>query len=95
MVHCFIRETSERLVDINLDEICVSIDGATKDTFELIRIKSNFERVRDNARNLNKKFDQSGVFPKRTKMHTVLQSKNLHELFDFIPFADELGFRTI
>jgi len=89
------RNWFERLVDINLDELVVSIDGVTKETFESIRIKSNFERVRDNARNLNEAFDRAGVFPHRTKMHTVLQTKNLHELFDFVPFASELGFRTI
>ncbi len=89
------RNWFERLVDINLDEIVVSIDGVTKETFESIRIKSNFERVRDNAINLNGAFDRAGVFPHRTKMHTVLQTKNLHELFDFVPFASELGFRAI
>lgn len=89
------RNWLERLVDINLDEIVVSIDGVSKETFESIRIKSNFERVRNNAKNLNERFDRAGVSPRRTKMHTVLQSKNLHELFDFIPFASELGFRTI
>ena len=89
------RNWIDRLVDINLDEIVVSIDGVTKGVFESIRVNSNFERVRENAKNLNEKFDRAGVFPHRTKMHTVLQAKNLHELFDFIPFASELGFRSI
>lgn len=89
------RNWIDRLVDINLDEIVVSIDGVTKETFESIRNKSNFERVRDNAKNLNERFDRAGVFPFRTKMHTVLQAKNLHELFAFIPFASNLGFRSI
>lgn len=89
------RNWIDRLIEINLDEIVVSIDGVTKETFESIRVKSNFERVRDNAINLNERFDRAGVIPHRTKMHTVLQSKNLPELFNFIPFASELGFRTI
>lgn len=89
------RNWIERLVDINLDELAVSVDGVSKNTFESIRIKSNFERVRDNAKNLNESFDRAGVSPHRTKMHTVLQDKNLHELFDFVPFASDLGFRTI
>ena len=89
------RNWIERLVDINLDELAVSVDGVSKNTFESIRINSNFERVRDNAKNLNGRFDRAGVSPHRTKMHTVLQDKNLHELFDFVPFANELGFRTI
>lgn len=89
------RNWIERLIDIDLDEIVVSIDGVTADTFESIRIKSNFDRVYKNARSLNEKFNSAGVHPKRTKMQTVLQSRNRNELFDFIPLARDLGFTSI
>ena len=89
------RNWIERLIDINLDEIVVSIDGVTAETFEAIRIKSNFDRVYKNARSLNEKFNSAGVHPKRTKMQTVLQSRNRNELFDFIPLARDLGFTSI
>jgi len=89
------RNWMERLVDINLDEIVISIDGVSKETFEAIRIKSNFERVRDNAKKLNSTFESHGVTPSRTKMQTVLQKRNLNELFDFIPLASSLGFKSI
>ena len=89
------RNWFERLIDINLDEIVVSIDGVTAATFEEIRIRSNFERVYENSRTLNEKFNCAGVHPKRTKMQTVLQAKNRHELFDFIPLARDLGFSAI
>ena len=89
------RNWIERLIDIDLDEIVVSIDGVTAETFESIRIKSNFDRVYKNARSLNEKFNNAGVHPKRTKMQTVLQSRNRNELFDFIPLARDLGFTSI
>ena len=89
------RNWIERLIDIDLDEIVVSIDGVTAETFEAIRINSNFERVYKNAKTLNEKFNRAGVHPKRTKMQTVLQSRNKHELFDFIPLARDLGFTSI
>lgn len=85
----------ERLVEIDVDEISVSVDGVTKTTFESIRNKSNFERVIANATELNKIFDAKGVTPRRTKMAVVLQSLNFHELFDFVPFARHLGFKSI
>ncbi len=85
----------ERLVEIDVDEVTVSVDGVTKTTFESIRNKSNFERVIANATELNKIFDAMGVTPHRTKMAVVLQSVNFHELFDFVPFAKHLGFKSI
>jgi pyrroloquinoline quinone biosynthesis protein E len=89
------RNWIERLADLNLDEIVVSIDGVTETTFESIRVGSNFKRVYGNAKNLNNQFDLAGVRPKRTKMQTVLQARNRHELFEFIPLARELGFSAI
>lgn len=89
------RNWIERLVDINLDEIVISIDGVSKKTFEAIRIKSDFKTVISNALRLNEVFDKSSIVPSRTKMQTVLQKSNLHELFEFIPLARELGFKTI
>jgi len=89
------RNWIERLIAINLDEISVSIDGVTPTTFEAIRVGSNFERVCTNAKSLNERFNHAEVQPKRTKMATVLQTKNLHELFEFIPLARDLGFTAI
>ncbi len=89
------RNWIERLAHLNLDEIVVSIDGVTKTTFEAIRVGSNFKRVYDNTKNLNKQFDLAGIRPKRTKMQTVLQARNRHELYEFIPLARDLGFSAI
>jgi MoaA/NifB/PqqE/SkfB family radical SAM enzyme len=89
------RNWIEKLAGLNLDEIVVSIDGVTKNTFESIRVGSNFKRVCDNAKNLNNQFDLAGIRPKRTKMQTVLQAKNRNELYDFIPLARDLGFSAI
>ncbi len=42
----------ERLLDASLDLLIVSFDGATKDTYEKIRVGASFEKVRDNVRRL-------------------------------------------
>ena len=41
-----------KLQQSNLSRITVSIDGATPDVFEKIRVKSNFETVISNCKNL-------------------------------------------
>jgi len=89
------RNWIERIVNLNLDEITISIDGVTKETFESIRRKSNFERVIKNTIELNEAFYKAGITPKRTKMVTVLQTTNWAQLFDFVPFAKNLGFTSI
>lgn len=89
------RDWIDRLIDINLDEIVISIDGTTKETFETIRVRSNFETVISNAKKINEAFERSQVVPKRIKMQTVLQKANIHELFDFVPLASSLGFSII
>ena len=44
------RSMSDALLDAGLDHIVFSIDGATKDTFESIRIGANFEATIENIK---------------------------------------------
>ena len=46
-------ELSERLVALQLDQLTFSIDGATKDTFESIRVGADFGQVLENIRQLH------------------------------------------
>ena len=79
-----------KLVDADTNEIQISIDAADKDTFESIRKGSNFERVIDNVRLINSYAQKKGV--ERTKMWTVVQRENAHQLNELVEFAAELGF---
>jgi MoaA/NifB/PqqE/SkfB family radical SAM enzyme len=42
------EETSRKLIDSGLDRIYLSMDGLTKETYEKVRVKGNFEVVRGN-----------------------------------------------
>jgi len=42
----------ERLLDASLDLLIVSFDGATRETYEKIRVGASFEKVRGNVRRL-------------------------------------------
>lgn len=48
------EKTSERLLKAGIDVIDVSIDAFTKDSYEKIRVNSDFERVKKNTLNLIK-----------------------------------------
>lgn len=86
-----LKDNHRKLVDADPNEIQISIDGATKPVFEGIRRGSVFERVIDNCRQLNGYCRERGVV--RTKMWTVVQRANLHQLADLVRLAADLGFR--
>jgi len=65
-----------------LDVLNISIDGATKETYETLRRGGSYEKIIENLefiKNLNKKF--------MTRMHVVVQEKNFKEMFGFIELA--------
>ena len=91
MLH--LRDTYKKLVDSGPNEIQISIDGATKHTFEKIRVGSNFEVVKSNCKLINAYCEEKKRYV--TKMWTVGQRDNFHELADLIDLAKELGFRSM
>jgi MoaA/NifB/PqqE/SkfB family radical SAM enzyme len=86
-----LRENYRNLVDADPNEIQISIDGADKQVFETIRRGSVFEQVVENCRTINAYCREKGV--SRTKMWTVLQQANLHQMDALVDLAAELGFR--
>jgi len=83
----------KKLVDSGVNEIQISIDGATKETFEKIRRGSHFETVLANCKIINAYCRERGV--ERTRMWICLQQDNIHEFLDFIWIAQEIGFRRM
>lgn len=87
-----IKDNYKKLVDSDVNEIQMSIDGADKDTFESIRLGSVFERVMDNCKKINTYCDEKNIV--RTKMWTVVQKKNKHQLTELVNLAADLGFKN-
>jgi pyrroloquinoline quinone biosynthesis protein E len=87
------KENYKRLVDSGVNEIQISIDGATKETFEKIRRGSKFELVVENCKLINDYCKKQNNF--LTKMWVVLQRDNIEELRQFVPLSAELGFKRL
>lgn len=85
-----IKDNYRKLVDSGVNEIQISIDGADKATFESIRRGSRFEKVIENCKLINAYCREKGVV--RTKMWTVAQKGNAHQLEDLVRLAHEAGF---
>jgi MoaA/NifB/PqqE/SkfB family radical SAM enzyme len=91
-----LKDYYAKLIDADPCEVQISIDGATKETFEKIRVGGVFERVKTNCQLVNA-YDMDApsrwIMPRRrTKMWTVVQRDNQHELEALVELAKELGF---
>jgi sulfatase maturation enzyme AslB (radical SAM superfamily) len=86
-----LKDNWRKLADARPNEIQISIDGATKEVFEAIRRGSVFEQVKQNCAKLNAHLTGDGR--RITKMWTVVQQGNRHQLHELVDLAAELGFR--
>jgi MoaA/NifB/PqqE/SkfB family radical SAM enzyme len=87
-----LRDNYKKLIDSDVNEVQISIDGATKEVFEGIRVGSHFESVLRNCKLINAYSREQGV--RRTKMWTVVQQGNRHQLAALVELAAELGFTS-
>ena len=84
----------DQIINQDIQTINISIDGATKETFESIRLKSNFEEVINNVKNLSNKL-------KSTKSKTefvalcLVQKKNFNEINQIVTLCKSIGFHQL
>ena len=86
-------ENYKKIIDSNVNELQISIDGSTKEVFEKIRNKANFEKVIENCKLVNLYAEK--VNKKVTKMWTVVQKDNIHQLDDLVELASKLHFPSM
>lgn len=74
----------QELLKRGINAICVSIDGAKKETVEKIRVGSNFDTIIKNTR---------GFISKGGMVRTIytVRDNNIDDLVDFVDLADNLG----
>lgn len=82
------EDTAHRLVDAGVDWIGVSMDGATPDVYEAIRVGSDFEQV---CRNLARIAALRVNAVPKTMINTVLTPANIHQLEETVSLAQRLG----
>lgn len=89
-----INENYKKLVDKKVGEISVSIDGATKETFEKIRIGSNFEQIVDNATMLNLYASEKGE-QWRISCWMLVQQDNYTEMEAVLELVAKMKFTRL
>lgn len=84
-------EKIDRLIELQVNAVNISIDGATKETFERIRKHATFETVVGNARALVRRRKELGAQLPRLQIAMVLMRNNMHELSDLVRLAADIG----
>jgi MoaA/NifB/PqqE/SkfB family radical SAM enzyme len=82
------RTKLEQILDAGLDWICISMDGATVDLYEKIRVGSSFERVCENVSNIA---DLRSAKTPKTMINFVLMDINIHQMEKIVRLAAQLG----
>jgi MoaA/NifB/PqqE/SkfB family radical SAM enzyme len=88
-----LKDNYRKLIDSGVNEVQISCDGADKETFESIRRGSVFGRVVENCKLINAYCAERNI--ERTKMWTVVQRANRHQLAELVDLAHEMGFRSM
>jgi len=83
------RPLNEDLIDAirRLDKLTISIDGATKETYEKIRVNANFERTISNLKEVAKAKKDSQYIT----INYVIQKENYREIPKMIKLLDSIG----
>ena len=89
------KETSRQMIDIGVDRIILSIDAATKETYEKIRVGSNFDKVIQNVKDFLELRREKGTFFPKFEFNYVINSMNIHEAVKFIDLVDSFGYKDL
>jgi MoaA/NifB/PqqE/SkfB family radical SAM enzyme len=81
----------DALIEMELDLIMFSIDAATKETHEAIRVHSRFDRVLEAIRTLGEKVGASGRGVPERHMNFTMSLENVDEAPDAVPLAKSVG----
>lgn len=85
----------EELISLKIDEVMISMDGATKETYEQIRKGSNFNLVRNNINLLNRKKQEFDVKKPILTSTFVMMKENYHEIELFMDIINNLNFERL
>src|SRR5207248_4099384 len=82
-------EIASHLAKLSNTFISISVDGATSEVFEKIRVKGKFDKVVENIQRLFQLRDSNSS--PRINLWTVVTTQNLHQLNELVLLAKRLG----
>jgi len=87
------KDVAHSLVRLGVDGIYISMDGATKSTYESIKVGCSYDKVLHNIQNLlEAKRDAKSPLPEICFRFAITKT-NVHEMADFVRLINSLGTR--
>ncbi len=85
------EDVAKRLIELRANKIWMSIDGATKETYNKLQVGSDFDVVVNNAKRLIElKKEKKSLFPE-LQYHYIVQKPNVEEMPGFIDLVYEIS----
>jgi len=85
------REKAVELIKARLDGLYASFDGASKETFERIRVGADFDKVIGNVKLFQGIKKEVGSVKPKLMFETTVSESNMHEVLGIIKLAESLG----
>lgn len=84
------KEQIETIVNLGVDRIYASIDAASKETYEKIRIGANYDKVWSNVKYLDEYKKKKHIQYPELAFHYIITTDNIHEVLNFLELLDSL-----
>lgn len=85
------KESAKKIVESGLDEIIISLDGASEETYSKYRKKGNFNRVIEAMKILVSEKKKKGKKFTIIKLQFIVMEHNEHEIKKAVSLAREIG----
>jgi MoaA/NifB/PqqE/SkfB family radical SAM enzyme len=89
------ERSGRALIEAGLDELRVSLDAATRETFKAVRGKDYFERILANVRGFRAMQDRAGAAKPRVSLWLTGLKETVAELPAFVRIAAEIGVKEV
>ncbi|MBN1622352.1 MAG: radical SAM protein [Endomicrobiales bacterium] len=84
------RDIAEELIRIGVDKIWVSMDAATKETYEKIRPGANFDKSIENIRTMFKLKEELRSPSPEIWFHYIVNTENMKEMGDYVDLVNSI-----
>lgn len=89
----------EKLIDAGIDRIIVSIDGASKESYEAIRVGASWDKLIKNVKLIHEIRQRKGKAKPFIRVQMVHQKENAHEISKFVAMwqgiADDIAVKDV
>jgi MoaA/NifB/PqqE/SkfB family radical SAM enzyme len=85
------EEHARKLVELKVDKLYVSLDAATKETYEKIRVGAKWEEVINNIKTLDRIKKEMNSYEPEFWFHFIVSKDNKHEMIKYLEMINGLG----